>query len=105
MAVRSVAGDEDPAGAIRVGNREAQVPESDMVELDVEQSAYSLLHIRAEIEVVLRRARRHRRMEEPRGAQVDPAEELPVTLELGLQHAVVRLAGIAREQLVQPTRA
>ena len=60
---------------------------------------------RLEVEVVGGGAGRHRRMEEPAAAEVDAAQELPVALELGLQHVVERLARIALQQLVQFARA
>ena len=50
-------------------------------------------------------SRGHRRVEEPRAAEVDAAEELPVALERGIEHAVERLAGKALQQLVQAARA
>ena len=88
MAVRGVAGDEDAPDAILIGDRDAQVPEADVLELDVEFLADRRMQIAAEIEIVLRGAERHRRMEEPGGAEIDAAEELPVALQVGMQHIV-----------------
>src|SRR6476659_8420249 len=101
MAVRRIAGYEDTARAIGIGNGEAQLPEADVVDLDIEFCACRLAHELPEIEVVLRGAGRHRGVEEPGAVQVHTAEELPVSLELGMQHAVERLARIALQQAMQ----
>ena len=46
MAVRGIAGDEDAADPVAVRDREAQIPEADMLELDVELSAGGLVQRR-----------------------------------------------------------
>ena len=48
---------------------------------------------------------RHRRVEEPALADVDAAEELPVALQVRVQHAVGRALGEALEAFVQLARA
>ena len=105
VAVRRVAGDEDAARAICVRQCEAQVPEADMLEFNFELGADRLVEKRPEVEIVSRRPKRNRRMEEPGGAQVDTAKEAPVALQLRIEHVVERLAGISLEQLVQFLRA
>src|SRR5215475_10455849 len=105
MRVGGVAGDEDGPRAIAVGKREAQIPEADMLEADVELGAGRFVKQGLEIEVVARRARGNRGVEEPGAAQIDSSEKLPVAVKRGMQHVVVRLAGIARELLVQTGRA
>ena len=88
MAVRGIAGDEDAPVAILIGDGDAQIPEADMLEFDIEFRADRRMQIAAEIEIVLGGAERHRRMEEPGGAEIDPAEELPVAFQVGMQHIV-----------------
>ena len=105
VAVRCVAGDEDAARAVGIGDGKSQVPESDVVELNFERGADGFVQIGPEVEVVGRRARRHWRVKEPSVAQVNPAEKLPVALERRLQHVVVRLSGIALEKHMQFLRA
>ena len=105
MAVRGIAGDEDAADAVLIGDREAQVPEADVLELDVEFVADRLMQEAAEIEIVFCGAERHRRVKEPGGAEIDAAEELPVALQVGMQHIVEGLVGKALQQLVQAGRA
>ena len=60
VAVRGVAGDEHAAGAIGVGGGDAQIPETDMVERNVEFFAGGLMQQAVEVEIVLGRAGRHR---------------------------------------------
>ena len=102
--MRGVAGDEDAPDAILIGDRDAQLPKTDVLELDVELLADRLMHEAAEIEIVLGGAERHRRMEEPGGAEIDAAEELPVTLQLRMQHVVEGLVGETFEQSVKAGR-
>src|SRR4029450_10802055 len=97
VAVCGIPGDEDMSSPIRVGDREAQVPEADVLELDVERLPYGCVKVRAEVEVVGGRPGRDRGVEEPGIAEIDAAEELPVALKLGLQNVEVGLAGIAAQ--------
>ena len=101
VAVGRIAGDEHAAGAILVGGGDAQVPKADMLDLDGELRTGSAVQQGSEVVIVLRRAGRHRGVEEPRAAEVDPAEELPIPAEIRMQHTIERLAGIARQQPVQ----
>src|SRR5262245_4275146 len=65
MTVRGIAGNEEPPGAIGIRHRKAQVPEADMLELDVELGASRLEEMCLEVEIVPGRAGRYRCMEEP----------------------------------------
>ena len=56
MAVRGIAGDEDAAHAVLIRDRDAQVPEADVLERDVEFIADRLMQEAAEIEIVFCRA-------------------------------------------------
>ena len=69
--MRRVAGDEHAPGAIAVGQREAQVPEPDMLERDIEFRAGRFVQEAAKIEIVAVGVGRNRRMEEPRAAEID----------------------------------
>ena len=82
MAVRGVAGDEHAADLIFLGDRDAQVPEADVVELAGELEAGGPLQQAVEVEIVARGVLRHRRVEEEALADVDAAEELPVALQV-----------------------
>ena len=105
MAVRGVAGDEDAAHAVLIRDRDAQVPKADVLELDVELLADRRMQKAAEIEIVFCRTERHRRVKEPGSAEIDAAEELPVALQVGMQHIVEGLVGEALQQPVQAGRA
>ena len=106
MAVRGVAGDEHAADLVLLGDRDAQVPEADVVELGLERKAGRLLQQPVEIEIVPRGVLRHRRMEEEALADVDPAEELPVAVQVRVHRPVGRLRRKAlAELLVQLARA
>ena len=52
--MRRVAGDEDAAVAVLARHHDAQVPEADVVELDLELEAGRLLQQAVEVEVVRR---------------------------------------------------
>jgi hypothetical protein len=78
MAVGGIAGDEHAA----VGNGHAQVPEPDMVEFAGEREAGDLLNQAMEIEIVLGGVGRNRGVEKPPLSHVDPAEELPIALQV-----------------------
>ncbi len=99
--MRSVAGDEDIAVSIGVGEGDAQLPEADMLEFDRKIGADGAMQVVGEIEIVLCRAERDRRMEEPCRAEIHPPEKQPVTVQVGMQHVVERLAGIALQKLMQ----
>ena len=105
MTVRRVTGDEDSALAVGVRHRKTQVPEADMLEFDIEFRPDSSMEQLPKIEVVLRRTARHRRMEKPARAQINPAEELPIPVQVGMKHVIERLARISLEQFVQPLRS
>ena len=60
MAVRGVAGNEQSARAVVVGDGEAQVPEADVLELHFERRAHRFVEEGLEVEVVGGGAGRHR---------------------------------------------
>jgi len=66
-----------------------------VLERDVEFLADRAMQQAAEIEIVFCGAERDRRVEEPGGAEIDAAEELPVALQIGMQHVVEGLVGKA----------
>src|SRR5580698_3834093 len=74
MAVRRVACNKRAPGAIAVGDCEAQIPKPDVFEFDVEVCTGCAMHEAAKIEIVAVGIGRHRRMEEPRGAEINAAE-------------------------------
>ena len=76
-----------------------------MVELAGEREAGDALQQAVEIEIAGRGVGRHRRVEEEALADVDAAEELPVAVEVRMQHAIGRALGKALEPLVQLARA
>jgi hypothetical protein len=82
MAVGGIAGDEHAARLVPVGNGHAQVPEPDMVEFAGEREAGDLLNQAMEIEIVLGGVGRNRGVEKPPLSHVDPAEELPIALQV-----------------------
>src|SRR5258708_39176196 len=104
MAVGSIAGDEDAPAAIAIGGGKAQIPKTDMLEFDIELGACRGMDGAGKIEIVPGGSRRHRGMKEPGGAEIDPAEELPVALQIGVQHAVERLVRKSVQQPVQHLR-
>src|SRR5439155_14780934 len=78
MAVRGVAGDEGAADLVFLRDRDPQIPEADVVELDREGKTRSLVQHAGEVEILARGVLRHRRVEEEALAHVDAAEELPI---------------------------
>src|SRR5690606_33219060 len=66
----------------------AEVPETYVVELGAELKAGDLLEEAVEVEVVRGGVRRYGRVEEPALADVDASEELPVALEVRVEHAI-----------------
>src|SRR5919112_4065741 len=75
MAVRGVTRDEDPSFPVVVSHCKAQIPEADMLELDVELRADRFIKELAEVEPVLSGTERHRGVEKPARAEIDAAEE------------------------------
>ena len=104
MRVRGVAGNEDAAVSIRVGDGVAQLPEARIVDLAGEIEAGGRAQRRAEIEILALGVARDRRVEEEPLADIDAAEELPVTLEVRVQHAVSRARRKALQCLVELAR-
>ena len=80
MRMRGVAGNEDTAGLVSVGDGDAQIPEADIVEFAGERKACHVLKQAVKVVVFARGVGRHRRMKEPALADVDPPEELPIAL-------------------------
>ena len=80
--MRGITRDEHTARAIAVCQAEAQFPETDIFKGDIDRRADSLFEEGAEIEIIPRRSRRNRRMEEPVAIQIDAAKELPIALQL-----------------------
>ena len=76
--MRGVAGDEDAADLVVLGDRDAQIPEADVIEVAGEGKAGDFLQQAVKIVIVPGRIGRHRRMKEPALADVDAAEELPI---------------------------
>src|SRR5262245_40305620 len=101
MAVRRVSRDEDPSDLVVLRDSDPQVPESDVVQLDLELESSGFLHQPAKIEAVSSRTRRRRRMKEEALTDVDASEKLPVTLELGTHDPVRRAVGETLEPCVQ----
>jgi DNA-directed RNA polymerase subunit RPC12/RpoP len=60
-----------------------------MLELDIELCPYCGMKILPEVEFILGRPERDRRMEEPRRSEVHPAEEFPVSLQFRIEDIVV----------------
>src|SRR6185437_6201340 len=75
MAVRRIAGDEDAADLIALGDGHAQIPEADVIELCLEREPRDILDEAVEIVIVGRGAGRHRRVKEPAFANIDAAEK------------------------------
>ena len=84
MAVRGVACDEQAVAAITVRQSDAQIPEADMFECDIERLADGRLQERTKIKIVFRGPDRNGRMEKPGRAKIDPTEELPVSFQIGM---------------------
>src|SRR6185437_808486 len=105
MAMRRVAGDEDAADAILVGDSDAQVPEPDMVEFALELEPCDAVEQAEEIVILARGAGRHGRVKEKTLADIDAAEELPIAFEFGPQHQIGRAVGKTLQPLVQLARS
>ena len=103
--MRGIAGDEYASHLIAIGDGDAQIPKPHVVEIADEREARGFVQQRQEIVIVLRGIGRHRRMKEPALADVDAAEELPVPLQIGVQHAIGGARRKALEFLVQVARA
>src|SRR4029079_3902797 len=98
MTVRRIAGDEDAADLIVFRNRDAQVPEAHIIEFAREVETRSLLQQSVEIVIVAGRIGGHWRMEEKSFANVDAAEEPPISFQRGMHGAKRR----ARREALQP---
>src|SRR5580658_5244477 len=96
MRMRGVAGDEDAAGLVCLGHRDAQVPKPHIVELAGEGKTRGFLQQPVKVIIVARRVGRDRRMKEPALADIDPAEELPIAAQIGMNDPV---GGTWRETL------
>src|SRR5215471_14598873 len=105
MGMRGVAGDEDAAGLVSLGHRDPQVPEADIIEVAGERKASRFLQQSMEVEIVARRIRRHRRMEEPAFADIDTAEKLPIAVQLGMDDTIGGARRKPFEPLVKLARA
>ena len=101
MAVCGVAGDEYPAFLVLLGDRHAQVPEADVLELDRELEAAGTMQQAEKIVVLGGGFVGHRRMEEKALADIDATEKHPVALEIGMHDVVGGLDGKAFHALVQ----
>ncbi len=103
--MRRVARHEEPARPVAVGERDARLPEAEVLDLHREGRAHHPLEMGLEVEAFGRRSGRHRRVEEEARALVDAAEELPPPLVVGVQDVEERLARIALQELVELGRA
>src|SRR6266567_6005842 len=93
VAVRGIARNKDPAGLITFRDCDAQVPGAEVIESAREGESGGLVQQGSGLGSGNRpvvRAWRQRRMEEPAFLRVDAAEELPVTLQVGVHHPVGR---------------
>ena len=89
-----VAGNKDPAPAIFIGEAEPEFPEADIIEINIDGCADSLFKKGVEVKIVTRRTCRNRRMEEPVTVQINPAEELPVPVQVridGVENCLVAI--------------
>ena len=105
VAVRCIAGNEQPACAVGVSDGKAQIPKTDVFHFNFKFSTYRLMQIRLEIKVVSACTGGYRCVKKPGVAKINTPEKLPVTAQTGLQHVVKRFAGIAFQQRVQLMRA
>src|SRR5579859_5298959 len=80
MAMRSVTRDEDAATAICVSRGNAQIPQADVIEFDIEFGPDGGVQITAKVEILLGRPERNRLMKEPGGPEIDTAKEQPVAV-------------------------
>src|SRR5690242_13665111 len=106
MAVAGIAGDEYAPNTVLLRHLDAQIPETDVVELRFHWETRCLLQQFEEVVILTRCIARNWRMKEPPLAYVHSPEELPVAVQLRLQHAI---GGALREAFfelrVQITRA
>ncbi len=104
--MRRVARDENAPLLVAFGHRDAQIPEADMIHFAGELESRGLIHHRKEIEVLVADCGGgHRRVEKPAFANVDSAEELPVSVQLRAHDAIGRALGKALEGVMQFARA
>src|SRR5208282_4661315 len=80
VGVGGVAGDKDAAHLICFGDGDAQIPEPHIIEVAAERETGDLLQQTVKVVVISRRVRRDRSVKEPLLADIDPSEELPITL-------------------------
>src|SRR5258708_6866079 len=104
MAVRGIASDEGPPDPVGLGDSDAQVPESDMIERAGERETSGFLDEAMKVVIVGPRIRLHGRVEEPALADVDAAEELPVAFVRRVERIVGGTLGKPLEALVQLAR-
>jgi hypothetical protein len=105
MAVRRIAGDEHPAATVAARDVYPQIPETHVFERARHRRSRSPPDQGMDVEVLNGRVPADRRVEEPRPGGVNPPEESPVPLELGVQHPVrcpLRKALQARVQFARP---
>src|SRR5215211_246474 len=105
MAMSRVAGDEDPPLSISIRYCDAQVPETDVVELTLELESRCFLDKTMEIEILSRGVFVHRGVEEKAFAHVHSAKELPISLQVGMHYAIGGALREALEPLMQLPRA
>src|SRR6185295_3900849 len=101
MTMCRIARDESAANLISLGDRDAQVPESHIVEIAGKGETGRTLQEAMKIVIVARRVSWHRRMEEPALFDIDAAEELPVALEVRMHDAIGGSRRKALELLVE----
>src|SRR5262245_3914445 len=101
MTVRRIARDEGAVDLILLGDRDAQVPEANIIEIAGEREAGGTLQEAVDIIVVARCIGGYRRMEKPALLGIDATEELPVTIEVGMHHTISRSRRKALELLVE----
>src|ERR1700722_8738857 len=100
MTVCRVAGNEDPALAVFIGERKPQVPESNVLEFHIELRSGGVIQETTKIKAVPVDVGRHRSMKEPIVFKVYSPKESPIAVELRMQDIVEGLARIAIEQAV-----
>src|SRR5690242_4099783 len=105
MAVCGIARNEDATGAIGLSHRIAQLPEARVIDLAYKIETGGAAQGCAEVEALSLGVARHRSVEEETLPNVDAAEELPITLQIRMQHAIGRARRKALELLVQLLRA
>ena len=101
MAVRGIAGDENPPVLIGGGDRVAQVPKTDMLNFEREFEAGGIEKCRLEIDVLAAHVGLHRRVEEKVFVGINTPKKFPIAVQVRMHHAVGRAFGKALELLVQ----